>query len=284
MRVADPTTSNQNLKNIYDKGITALGVARDFILPEFVKNPADATFASIGVDLVTMFPMARIFKGGKIAGEYLRTIDRMGINDIKQELNRLNKARAVNRKNIFASGKSPEQIKKLEAEELELSNTIVKKLGNRRDQLRKLETAEKIMGGDPIIGDGSKTFRRFANGGGVGSFFTSLYNDSVVADPDDIQDIVVVGTPPEPINIDYGRITDLLKTGLDIYNILNPTPPIVYPQQQPQAQQQMMGLASLMPESLSYNFGGGSDIRLADYLTELERRAALQKLLTDMMG
>ena len=257
MRVADPTTSNQNLKNIYDKGITALGVARDFILPEFVKNPADATFASIGVDLVTMFPMARIFKGGKIAGEYLRTIDRMGINDIKQELNRLNKARAVNRKNIFASGKSPEQIKKLEAEELELSNTIVKKLGNRRDQLRKLETAEKIMGGDPIIGDGSKTFRRFANGGGVGSFFTSLYNDSVVADPDDIQDIVVVGTPP---------------------------PPIVYPQQQPQAQQQMMGLASLMPESLSYNFGGGSDIRLADYLTELERRAALQKLLADMMG
>ena len=113
-------------------------------MPEFVTNPADATFASIGVDLITMFPMARIFKGGKIAGEYLRTIDRMGINDIKQELNRLNKARAVNRKNIFASGKSPEQIKKLEAEELELSNTIVKKLGNRRDQLRKLETAEKI--------------------------------------------------------------------------------------------------------------------------------------------
>ena len=84
-----------------------------------------------------------------------------------------------------------------------------------------------------------------------------------------------MGTPPEPINNDYGRINDP-KNRFDIYNISNPTPPIVYPQQQPQAQQQMMGLASLMPESLSYNFGGGSDIRLADYLTELERRAALQ--------
>ena len=281
MRVADPTTSNQNLKNIYDKGITALGVARDFILPEFVTNPADATFASIGVDLVTMFPMARIFKGGKILGDYLRTIDRMGISDIKQELNRLNKARAVNRKNIFASGKSPEQIKKLEAEELELSNTIVKKLGDRRDQLRKLETAEKIMGGDPIIGDGSKTFRRFANGGGVASFFTNLAFKAQEDErgPYDVdEEVIVVGRKPEPI--DYGGITDVLKTGLEIYDILNPTPPVVYPQQQ----QEMMGLAGMMPANFMYNFGGGSNIRLPDYLTELERRAALQKYLLEMMG
>ena len=148
-------------------------MARDFILPEFVKNPAEATYASIGLDLVAMFPMARVFKGGKAAIDYLRTIDRMGIDDINQELTRLNKARAVNKKNIFAKNNSAEQIKKLEADELELSNAIVKKLGDRREQLTRLDTAEKIMG---TAGDGSKIIPRFSFGGGVGGFFTSLYN------------------------------------------------------------------------------------------------------------
>ena len=281
MRVADPTASNSNLKNIYDQGITALGVARDFILPEFVKNPAEATYASIGLDLVGMFPMARVLKGGQSLRTYLKTVDRMGMDDINQELNRLNKARNVNNK-IFKT--LPLQQKKAARDqELTFSNIIVKKLGDRRDQLNKLDTAEKIMG---TAGDGSKIIPRFSFGGGVGGFFTSLYNNSVVADPDDITDIVVVGTPPEPINIDYGKIVDALNMGLDIYDLLNPRPEIVYPQPpQPQqaAGQENMGIVSMMP-SPTINYSGGSDIRLADYLTELERRALRQQMLAELLG
>ena len=283
MRVADPTASNFNLKNIYDQGITALGVARDFILPEFVKNPAEATYASIGLDLVAMFPMARVFKGGKTAIDYLRTIDRMGIDDINQELTRLNKARVVNRKNIFSKNNSAEQIKKLEADELELSNAIVKKLGDRREQLTRLDTAEKIMG---TAGDGSKIIPRFSFGGGVGGFFTSLYNNYLDDDrpPDEV--VVVREKPPEPINIDYGKIVDALNMGLDIYDLLNPRPEIVYPQP-PQPQQatgqENMGIVSMMP-SPTINYSGGSDIRLADYLTELERRALRQQMLAELLG
>ena len=281
MRVADPTASNSNLKNIYDQGITALGVARDFILPEFVKNPAEATYASIGLDLVSMFPMARVFKGGKTAIDYLRTIDRMGIDDISQELTRLNKARAVNRKNIFAKNNSADQIKKLEAEELELSNAIVKKLGDRRDQLTSLDTAEKLMG---TAGDGSKIIPRFSFGGGVGGFFTSLYNNSLDENRPPDEEVIVVGRRPEPI--DYGKIVDALNMGLDIYDLLNPRPEIVYPQPpQPQqaAGQQNMGIVSMMP-SPTINYSGGSDIRLADYLTELERRALRQQMLAELLG
>ena len=172
MRVADPTASNTNLKNIYDQGITALGVARDFILPEFVKNPAEATYASIGLDLVGMFPMARLLKGAPLLKNYLRTVDRMGIDDIDQELKRLNKARNVNNK-IFKT--LPLQQKKAARDqELNFSNIIVKKLGDRKDQLDKLDTAEKLMG---TAGDGSKIIPRFSFGGGVGGFFTSLYNN-----------------------------------------------------------------------------------------------------------
>tara|TARA_A100000172_G_scaffold18868_3_gene10425 strand:- start:2191 stop:3045 length:855 start_codon:yes stop_codon:yes gene_type:complete len=284
MRVADPTASNSNLKNIYDQGITALGVARDFILPEFVTNPAEATYASIGLDLVSMFPMARVFKGGKTAIDYLRTIDRMGIDDISQELTRLNKARAVNRKNIFAKNNSADQIKKLEADELELSNAIVKKLGDRREQLTSLDTAEKLMG---TAGDGSKIIPRFSFGGGVGGFFTSLAANTGGYDPDNAdEDMIVVARRPEPINIDYGKIVDVINTGLDIYDILNPRPEIVYPQPpQPQqtAGQQNMGIASMMP-SPTINYSGGSDIRLADYLTELERRALRQQMLAELLG
>jgi len=281
MRVADPTASNSNLKNIYDQGITALGVARDFILPEFVKNPAEATYASIGLDLVGMFPMARVLKGGQSLRTYLKTVDRMGMDDINQELNRLNKARNVNNK-IFKT--LPLQQKKAARDqELTFSNIIVKKLGDRRDQLTSLDTAEKLMG---TAGDGSKIIPRFSFGGGVGGFFTSLYNNSVVADPDDITDIVVVGTPPEPINIDYGKIVDALNMGLDIYDLLNPRPEIVYPQPpQPQqaAGQENMGIVSMMP-SPTINYSGGSDIRLADYLTELERRALRQQMLAELLG
>ena len=281
MRVADPTASNTNLKNIYDQGITALGVARDFILPEFVKNPAEATYASIGLDLVGMFPMARLLKGAPLLKNYLRTVDRMGIDDIDQELKRLNKARNVNNK-IFKT--LPLQQKKAARDqELTFSNIIVKKLGDRKDQLDKLDTAEKLMG---TAGDGSKIIPRFSFGGGVGGFFTSLYNNSVVADPDDITDIVVVGTPPEPINIDYGKIVDVLNMGLDIYDLLNPRPEIVYPQPpQPQqaAGQENMGIVSMMP-SPTINYSGGSDIRLADYLTELERRALRQQMLAELLG
>ena len=280
MRVADPTASNTNLKNIYDQGITALGVARDFILPEFVKNPAEATYASIGLDLVGMFPMARLLKGAPLLKNYLRTVDRMGIDDIDQELKRLNKARNVNNK-IFKT--LPLQQKKAARDqELTFSNIIVKKLGDRKDQLDKLDTAEKLMG---TAGDGSKIIPRFSFGGGVGGFFTSLYNNSVVADPNEIQDIVVVGTPPEPINIDYGKIVDALNMGLDIYDLLNPRPEIVYPQppQPQQAGQENMGIVSMMP-SPTINYSGGSEIRLADYLTELERRALRQQMLAELLG
>mgnify|MGYP001428280800 CR=1 FL=1 len=280
MRVADPTASKSNLKNIYDQGITALGVARDFMLPEFVTNPAEATYASIGLDLVGMFPMARVFKGGKTAIDYLRTIDRMGIDDISQELTRLNKARAVNRKNIFAKNNSADQIKKLEADELELSNAIVKKLGDRREQLTRLDTAEKIMG---TAGDGSKIIPRFSFGGGVGGFFTSLYNNSLDDEggPYDVDEVVVVRErPPEPINIDYGKIVDAINTGLDIYDILNPRPDIVYPEQ---TAGQETGIASVMPSQFISNYGG-SNIRLADYMTELENRALRQQMLAELLG
>jgi hypothetical protein len=281
MRVADPTASNSNLKNIYDQGITALGVARDFILPEFVTNPAEATYASIGLDLVGMFPMARVLKGGQSLRTYLKTVDRMGVDDINQELNRLNKARNVNNK-IFKT--LPLQQKKAARDqELTFSNIIVKKLGDRRDQLNKLDSAEKIMG---TAGDGSKIIPRFSFGGGVGGFFTSLYNNSLDDNrgPDEI--VVVREKPPEPINIDYGKIVDVINTGLDIYDILNPRPEIVYPQPpQPQqaAGQQNMGIASMMP-SPTINYSGGSDIRLADYLTELERRALRQQMLAELLG
>jgi hypothetical protein len=281
MRVADPTASNSNLKNIYDQGITALGVARNFILPEFVTNPAEATYASIGLDLVGMFPMARVLKGGQSLRTYLKTVDRMGVDDINQELNRLNKARNVNNK-IFKT--LPLQQKKAARDqELTFSNIIVKKLGDRRDQLNKLDSAEKIMG---TAGDGSKIIPRFSFGGGVGGFFTSLYNNSLDDNrgPDEI--VVVREKPPEPINIDYGKIVDVINTGLDIYDILNPRPEIVYPQPpQPQqaAGQQNMGIASMMP-SPTINYSGGSDIRLADYLTELERRALRQQMLAELLG
>jgi len=281
MRVADPTASNSNLKNIYDQGITALGVARDFILPEFVTNPAEATYASIGLDLVGMFPMARVLKGGQSLRTYLKTVDRMGVDDINQELNRLNKARNVNNK-IFKT--LPLQQKKAARDqELTFSNIIVKKLGDRRDQLNKLDSAEKIMG---TAGDGSKIIPRFSFGGGVGGFFTSLYNNSLDDNrgPDEI--VVVREKPPEPINIDYGKIVDVINTGLDIYDILNPRPEIVYPQQpQPQqaAGQENMGIVSMMP-SPTINYSGGSDIRLADYLTELERRALRQQMLAELLG
>jgi len=281
MRVADPTASNLNLKNIYDQGITALGVARDFILPEFVTNPAEATYASIGLDLVGMFPMARVLKGGQSLRTYLKTVDRMGVDDINQELNRLNKARNVNNK-IFKT--LPLQQKKAARDqELTFSNIIVKKLGDRRDQLNKLDSAEKIMG---TAGDGSKIIPKFSFGGGVGGFFTSLYNNSLDDNrgPDEI--VVVREKPPEPINIDYGKIVDVINTGLDIYDILNPRPEIVYPQQpQPQqaASQENMGIVSMMP-SPTINYSGGSNIRLADYLTELERRALRQQMLAELLG
>jgi hypothetical protein len=252
MRVADPTASNSNLKNIYDQGITALGVAR-----------------------------ARVLKGGQSLRTYLKTVDRMGVDDINQELNRLNKARNVNNK-IFKT--LPLQQKKAARDqELTFSNIIVKKLGDRRDQLNKLDSAEKIMG---TAGDGSKIIPRFSFGGGVGGFFTSLYNNSLDDNrgPDEI--VVVREKPPEPINIDYGKIVDVINTGLDIYDILNPRPEIVYPQPpQPQqaAGQQNMGIASMMP-SPTINYSGGSDIRLADYLTELERRALRQQMLAELLG
>ena len=281
MRVADPTASNTNLKNIYDQGITALGVARDFILPEFVKNPAEATYASIGLDLVGMFPMARLLKGAPLLKNYLRTVDRMGIDDIDQELKRLNKARNVNNK-IFKT--LPLQQKKAARDqELNFSNIIVKKLGDRKDQLDKLDTAEKLMG---TAGDGSKIIPRFSFGGGVGGFFTSLYNNYLDDDrpPDEV--VVVREKPPEPINIDYGKIVDALNMGLDIYDLLNPRPEIVYPQP-PQPQQatgqENMGIVSMMP-SPTINYSGGSDIRLADYLTELERRALRQQMLAELLG
>ena len=281
MRVADPTASNSNLKNIYDQGITALGVARDFILPEFVKNPAEATYASIGLDLVGMFPMARVLKGGQSLRTYLKTVDRMGMDDINQELNRLNKARNVNNK-IFKT--LPLQQKKAARDqELTFSNIIVKKLGDRREQLTRLDTAEKIMG---TAGDGSKIIPRFSFGGGVGGFFTSLYNNSLDENrpPDEIVEVRVPA--PEPINIDYGKIVDALNMGLDIYDLLNPRPEIVYPQPpQPQqaAGQENMGIVSMMP-SPTINYSGGSDIRLADYLTELERRALRQQMLAELLG
>lgn len=275
MRVADPTASKSNLKNIYDQGITALGVARDFMLPEFVTNPAEATYASIGLDLVGMFPMARLLKGAPLLRNYIKTIDSMGVDDINQELKRLNKARNVNNK-IFKT--LPLQQKKAARDqELTFSNIIVKKLGDRRDQLNKLDSAEKIMG---TAGDGSKIIPRFSFGGGVGGFFTSLYNNSVVADPNEIEDVVVREERPEPINIDYGKIVDAINTGLDIYDILNPRPDIVYPEQ---TAGQETGIASVMPSQFISNYGG-SNIRLADYMTELENRALRQQMLAKLLG
>jgi len=275
MRVADPTASKSNLKNIYDQGITALGVARDFMLPEFVKNPAEATYASIGLDLVGMFPMARLLKGAPLLRNYIKTIDSMGVDDINQELKRLNKARNVNNK-IFKT--LPLQQKKAARDqELTFSNIIVKKLGDRRDQLNKLDSAEKIMG---TAGDGSKIIPRFSFGGGVGGFFTSLYNNSLDENRLPDEEVVVRVPAPEPINIDYGKIVDAINTGLDIYDILNPRPDIVYPEQ---TTGQETGIASVMPSKFISNYGG-SNIRLADYMTELENRALRQQMLAELLG
>lgn len=44
-----------------------------------------------------------------------------------------------------------------------------------------------------------------------------------------------------------------------------------------------MGIVSMMP-SPTINYSGGSDIRLADYLTELERRALRQQMLAELLG
>ena len=271
MRASNPTATNPDLKNIYDQGITALGVARDFILPEFVTNPAEATYASIGVDLVGMFPMARLLKGGMILKNYFSYVDRMGVDDIKKELKRLNKGRNVN-KTIFST-LPPDLRKNAKQKELVFSNAIVKKLGDRREQLNKLDTAEKLMG---TAGDGSKIIPRFSFGGGVGSFFTDLFSNSQDDRVD--EEVIVVGERPNPI--DYGGIVDAISTGLDIFELLNPRPEMVYSEPAAQAN---MGIASMMPPQF-INTGGGSDIRLADYMTELERRALVQQMLSELLG
>jgi len=270
-----------NTKNIYDAGITGLGIARDILLPEFITKPQDATFASVGIDLAMMFPIAKLVKGGKTLYDYNKLINKLNIKELNKEAERINEARITGIGKLSKKQEGGINIDK-ELEEFSTSvNNLSKKVAERRQEIYKLDTAEKMMSGkNPIFRN------KYSQGGQVTNFFTNLVAGSDGYDPSGAdEDMIVVGKRPE--KIDYGKIFETageyINKGLDIYDLLNSTPPVVYPNGQPQQQQQNTGIASALPNENNI-FYETSDIRFPGYLEELEKREARKNLLLQMMS
>tara|TARA_R100000544_G_scaffold5722_2_gene2179 strand:+ start:2706 stop:3593 length:888 start_codon:yes stop_codon:yes gene_type:complete len=267
--------------SVYEAGITGLNIAKDFFLPEFITEPQDATFASVGIDLAMMFPIAKLVKGGKTLYDYNKVINKMNLKELNKEAGRINEGRITGMAKLSKKQEAGVNVDK-EFNEFSTSlNNLSSKVAKRRQDIYKLDTAEKMMSGK------NPEFRnKFSTGGQVSNFFTNLAANTGGYDPTNAdEDMIVVGKRPE--KIDYGKIFDTvggyINKGLDIYNILNPTPPIVYPDQQ----QQNEGIASLQAgeenKTNIYTGGTTSDIKFADYLSELEDRKQKQLLLLQMM-